>query len=72
MGLTVDEYPDGFAFDSKNNLLHSTFNSYDDHRIAMAFGIAALALQGESTIHDAGCVSISFPTFWETIQVLQR
>jgi len=72
MGLEVEEYPDGFAFDSKNNLLHNTFDSYDDHRIAMAFGIASLALQGESTIHDAGCVSISFPTFWETIQVLQR
>jgi 3-phosphoshikimate 1-carboxyvinyltransferase len=72
MGLTVETTNDGFAFDSKNNLLHNEFESFDDHRIAMAFGIAALALKGTSTIRQAECVTISFPAFWETIQTLQR
>lgn len=72
MGLDVDEFADGFAFESKNIVFGSTFDSFDDHRIAMAFGIAALSLKGESIIRNAECVSISYPTFWETIQSLQR
>lgn len=72
MGLEVDEYEDGFAFESKSNLLQSEFNSFDDHRIAMAFGVASLVLNSESTIIDSDCVSISFPTFWETLSSLQR
>ncbi|MBP6673113.1 MAG: 3-phosphoshikimate 1-carboxyvinyltransferase, partial [Bacteroidetes bacterium] len=72
LGLTVEEFTDGFAFESKKDLLSSDFDSFDDHRIAMAFGIAALALPGESTIINAECVSISFPIFWETVQSIQR
>ncbi|MFZ4620128.1 MAG: 3-phosphoshikimate 1-carboxyvinyltransferase, partial [Bacteroidota bacterium] len=71
LGLSVEEFPDGFAFESKKDLLSSEFDSFDDHRIAMAFGIASLALPGESTIINAECVSISFPTFWETVQSIQ-
>jgi 3-phosphoshikimate 1-carboxyvinyltransferase len=72
MGLEVEEFQDGFAFDSKKDLLSTEFDSFDDHRIAMAFGIAALALEKDSTIINSECVSISFPTFWETIHSLQR
>ncbi|MFA5833078.1 MAG: 3-phosphoshikimate 1-carboxyvinyltransferase [Bacteroidota bacterium] len=72
MGIDVQEHQDGFAFDSKKDLLSSEFDSFDDHRIAMAFGIASLALKKESKIINAECVSISFPTFWETVHSLQR
>ena len=72
MGINVEEYDDGFAFESKGNLSAGEFDSFDDHRIAMAFGIAALALNGESTIKNAECVSISFPEFWETLHSLQH
>jgi len=40
----------------------------NDHRIAMAFGVLALAADGESVIRDAECVSKSFPTFWNSIK----
>ncbi|MDD8016737.1 MAG: 3-phosphoshikimate 1-carboxyvinyltransferase [Bacteroidota bacterium] len=72
MGLTVDEFEDGFAFDSKNKLFNNNFESFDDHRIAMAFGIASLALEGESKITNAECVNISYPNFWDTLQILQH
>jgi 3-phosphoshikimate 1-carboxyvinyltransferase len=72
MGIDVDEYDDGFAFVSKKELFHGAFNSYDDHRIAMAFGIASLALRDESKISDAECVSISFPSFWQTVEKLKQ
>lgn len=72
MGLDVEEYSDGFAFESKNNIIPNEFDSFDDHRIAMAFGIASLALKGESKVLNAECVGISFPEFWHTIELLQQ
>ncbi|MBW2019372.1 MAG: 3-phosphoshikimate 1-carboxyvinyltransferase [Deltaproteobacteria bacterium] len=42
---------------------------YSDHRIAMSFAIAGLALEGIS-IKDPGCVKKSFPDFWETLESL--
>ncbi len=72
MGLDVEEYKNGFAFESKKDLLSSEFDSFGDHRIAMAFGIGSLALSGESKLKNSECVSISFPTFWETVNTLQR
>jgi 3-phosphoshikimate 1-carboxyvinyltransferase len=72
MGIDVDEYDDGFAFGSKKDLFHQVFKSYDDHRIAMAFGVASLALRGESKITDSECVTISFPSFWPTLETLKH
>lgn len=70
MGIDVDEEEDGFAFESNNGLISSTFDSFGDHRIAMAFGIAATNLPGESTIRDSDCVDISFPSFWDSLSML--
>jgi 3-phosphoshikimate 1-carboxyvinyltransferase len=42
---------------------------YDDHRIAMSFAIAGLAIEGIS-IKDPGCVKKSFPDFWEKLEAL--
>jgi 3-phosphoshikimate 1-carboxyvinyltransferase len=71
LGLEVDEYDDGFAFQGKNTLLPSKIDSFGDHRIAMAFGIAGLAMTGETIIENAECVDISFPTFWDLLHSLQ-
>ena len=70
MGIDIEELEDGFAFNSKSILIPSTFDSFGDHRIAMAFGVAAANLQSESTIKDSGCVDISFPAFWDTLHTL--
>jgi len=70
MGVDVEEVEDGFAFNSKSVLIPSTFDSFGDHRIAMAFGVAAVNLQGDSTVKDSGCVDISFPSFWDTLHTL--
>jgi 3-phosphoshikimate 1-carboxyvinyltransferase len=42
---------------------------YSDHRIAMSFAIAGLAIEGIS-IKDPGCVKKSFPDFWEKLESL--
>ena len=70
MGIDVEELEDGFAFNSKSVLIPTSFDSFGDHRIAMAFGVAAVNLQGESTVKDSGCVDISFPAFWDTLHTL--
>ncbi len=70
LGITVEEYEDGFAFEPKRIVSSTVFESFGDHRIAMAFGVAALALQEESVMNDADCVDISFPPFWELLHSL--
>jgi 3-phosphoshikimate 1-carboxyvinyltransferase len=66
LGLIVEEYPDGFAFESKKGLIGRELESCNDHRIAMAFGVAGLRIPG-ITVRGAESVDISFPGFWDTI-----
>ena len=44
LGVDAEEYPDGFGFESSGNLQGGIIESFDDHRIAMAFGIAGLRI----------------------------
>lgn len=71
LGMDVEEYPDGFAFQGNKSLIPSRFESFGDHRIAMAFGVAGLALSGETIIANAECVDISFPNFWRLLDGIQ-
>jgi 3-phosphoshikimate 1-carboxyvinyltransferase len=72
LGCEVEEYADGFAFEGKKGVIGAEIDSFGDHRIAMAFGVAGLAAEGSTTIHGAECVAISFPGFWELLSELQR
>jgi 3-phosphoshikimate 1-carboxyvinyltransferase len=42
-------------------------HSHGDHRIAMAFAVAALSAEGESVIRDAEAAAVSFPGFFATL-----
>ncbi len=46
-------------------------NPFNDHRIAMAFAVAGLAVTGQE-VEDPGCVAKSFPDFWERLSPLQE
>jgi len=72
MGVDVEVYDDGFAFGGVPVLKGAQLDSYADHRIAMAFAIAALVAQGETTIKRSHFASISFPTFWEVLETVSR
>jgi len=50
----------------------STLQSFGDHRTAMSVAIASLKGDGDSTIENVGCVSISFPEFFEILSYLKR
>jgi 3-phosphoshikimate 1-carboxyvinyltransferase len=68
MGADVEEYEDGLAITGPARLRGAELKSYGDHRIAMAFAVAALLAEGESDIEGADCVDVSFPDFFEVLE----
>jgi 3-phosphoshikimate 1-carboxyvinyltransferase len=59
LGVTLDELEDGFIIHGPQKLQGAELDSFGDHRIAMAFSIAALLAEGETVIRDFQCVDIS-------------
>ncbi len=71
LGAPVEEFPDGFAITGGSLLAGSTVDSFGDHRIAMAMGVAGLICPGVTTIRHANCVQVSFPGFWQSLDSVQ-
>jgi len=67
MGARVTEKPDGLVIAGGARLRGADIATRGDHRIAMAFAVAALAAQGETRIHTADCADVSFPGFWDAL-----
>ena len=72
MGVAAEELPDGMAIPGRQKFHAAEIDSFGDHRIAMAFAVAALAADGDSVIRDAEAASVSFPEFWDTLECLAR
>jgi 3-phosphoshikimate 1-carboxyvinyltransferase len=70
MGAEVEEREDGLRVAGRQRLHGATLQSHDDHRIAMAFAVAALRAEGESRIEGADAARISFPEFFTTLEGL--
>ncbi|HYW37197.1 MAG TPA: 3-phosphoshikimate 1-carboxyvinyltransferase [Terriglobales bacterium] len=68
MGAEVEERPDGMRIPGGQRLHGAELDSFGDHRIAMAFAVAALRAQGETSIHGAGAAGVSYPTFFEDLR----
>lgn len=66
MNARVEEFPDGFRVE-KSNLKGARVESFGDHRIAMAFSVAALFAEGETEIAGAETAKVSFPEFFEIL-----
>jgi 3-phosphoshikimate 1-carboxyvinyltransferase len=67
MGVQAEEAPDGMFIPGRQKFHAAAIDSFGDHRIAMAFAVAGLAADGETTIEEAEAASISFPEFWDTL-----
>ena len=67
LGFDADEAPDGFAIRGTARPKGGVADAHRDHRMAMAFAIAALAAEGPSTVDGADSVAISYPDFFETL-----
>jgi 3-phosphoshikimate 1-carboxyvinyltransferase len=70
MGATVEERKDGLkvAGRAAGKLRGAEIEPHGDHRIAMAFAVAALGAEGDTTIRDADCAGVSYPTFYEDLE----
>jgi len=69
MGAKVEEFPDGLKVAGRRagKLRGAVIEPHGDHRIAMAFAVAALGAEGPTTIRDAECAGVSYPTFYEDL-----
>jgi 3-phosphoshikimate 1-carboxyvinyltransferase len=70
MGAQVEQTESGWRIPGGQTLHGAEIETYDDHRIAMAFAIAALRAQGETVIRNAECVAISYPAFFDDLEKL--
>jgi 3-phosphoshikimate 1-carboxyvinyltransferase len=70
MGARVEERPDGLRVEGRaaGKLRGAEIEPYGDHRIAMAFAIAALGANGPTVIRDADCAGVSYPKFFDDLE----
>jgi len=71
MGVKVDQTSDSMTIHPADTLQPAGLDSFTDHRIAMAFSVAALAAEGECEMVGAEAASVSFPEFYDTIESLR-
>jgi len=71
LGAAVDEYDDGFTI-SARPLAGGQVDAAGDHRLAMAFAIAATRASGPTAIAGAAAVDVSYPGFFAELQRLTR
>src|ERR1041385_6918152 len=73
MGATLEEFEDGLRVPGRQSLHGASLDSFGDHRIAMAFAVAALRAEGETEIKGADAAVISFPEFFAVLDsVVER
>jgi 3-phosphoshikimate 1-carboxyvinyltransferase len=72
MGAEFTEYEDGLAIPGNQQLHGAEIDSGSDHRIAMAFAVAALRASSENIIHGAEAAAISFPEFFHFLDELSQ
>src|ERR1700739_2918081 len=70
MGAEVEELEDGMKILGGQSLRGAELDSFGDHRIAMAFAVAALRAEGETLIRGAESAAISYPAFFEALETL--
>lgn len=76
MGCSITGTEDGMIIEGKGSselpLTGAVIDSFADHRIAMSFAVASLIAEGETTIRDSECVSISYPDFYSDLLSLTK
>jgi 3-phosphoshikimate 1-carboxyvinyltransferase len=73
MGAQVEEFEDGLKIPGGQKLHGAKIDSRGDHRIAMAFAVAALRAEGETEIQGADAAMISYPGFFAALEsILER
>ena len=69
LGVEVEEHDDGMTIYPCKKIQAGTIRTYNDHRMAMAFALIGLRVQG-ITIENPSCVAKTFPNFFEVLETL--
>jgi 3-phosphoshikimate 1-carboxyvinyltransferase len=69
LGARIRELPDGLVIE-ESALQGATVDGNGDHRVIMALAIAGTQIPGRTVVRDCGAVSVTFPTFFKTLQGL--
>jgi len=72
MGVKIETNPEGFHVPGRQSFHAAEIDSAGDHRIAMAFAVAALAADGPCAIEGAESANVSFPEFFDTLRQIVR
>ena len=72
LGLSVEEFPDGFSVTGSIKNQNILFESYGDHRIAMSFSILSMLLNDGGKVNNFDCVSVSNPDFLSQLKKIIR
>ena len=72
MGVSVEVSPDSLRVPGGQRFRPAELDSFGDHRVAMAFAVAALAASGESTIANAEAADVSFPGFFRMLSEIAQ
>lgn len=68
LGADIKKLNDGLIIHGKPRLSGGSVSSWNDHRVAMSLGVAALRCSSPVTINNAECVDKSYPLFWEDLK----
>lgn len=71
LGVTVEEHPDGMTIYPCKDIRPAKIQTYNDHRMAMAFALIGLRAPGIE-IENPGCVSKTFPNYFDVLSQLSR
>jgi 3-phosphoshikimate 1-carboxyvinyltransferase len=72
LGAAIEGTSDGMIIHGKTRLSGGVVSSHGDHRIGMMLAIAALICQEEVVLEDPDSISVSYPNFFDHLQILSR
>ena len=70
LGVSVEEHEDGLTIHPCKTFRPANIQTYNDHRMAMAFSLIGLRLPGIA-IENPGCVAKTFPNFFDVLDSLR-
>ena len=70
IGVSIEEGPDSLTIEGRSHFSGGQIDSWNDHRIAMAMGVAAVRATAPLHLEGAESVQKSYPTFWKDYQQL--
>ena len=71
LGVQIEERPDGFVIEGRpGGLRGAHVNGGGDHRLTMALAVAGLLAEGDTIVEDEEAVAVSYPGFWEELELI--